>query len=152
DAVVDGRFDLAGINFWRQRDRASEARVAALAAEETLPSILRLAFVGLLRLFMLAVDRQHVVRNLNLDVIGFDPRHLRSQEELARLFDDVQLGHLGGSHAARELIEELIEAVTEFGVLTPPRPPDKRVGHRQLLFWIWLAPAAGSPAVAKRIF
>src|SRR5262249_29284493 len=48
DAVMDRRLDLAGIHFGRQRDRASEARVTALAPKETLPSVLRLSFVGLL--------------------------------------------------------------------------------------------------------
>ena len=82
DAVLEGGFDLVGVDAARHLERAAERAVAALG-DVTVLSFLFLVFV------LFALNRQHVVGQLKLDIPGVEAWQFRRDFESLVLLDDI---------------------------------------------------------------
>src|SRR6516225_4357873 len=81
-AVLERSLDLLRFDGLRQAHRADER------AETSLPEVKALLFLDLV-LFLLPLDRQHAVGDVNLDIFCVEPQHLGRQLESTVALDQI---------------------------------------------------------------
>src|ERR1019366_1590883 len=118
DAIVRLGLDCLGVGASRQRYRAAEGPVAALTPHV----VLVLLFLALL---VLTGDREDVVLDLDLDLLGLDPGDVGAHDEVAVVAHDVDRRRPSVRVTIGELVEHAIEAIAQLAEL------GKRIPTRQ---------------------